>query len=533
MKPLARTILSLTLLIPIATSYAGSLGNYPADETCKDARAESYAQGFAAGDANGYARGYSVGFGDGSAAGIAQCVADPQSCNITLASCIPDATYGETEPNDNLITADPLKQGVNFWGQNYSGADQDWFYTETTKANQNLLVTFSVPEWIAGASLTGGVPSIWNVTVRDAAGNVFADFDSNVVGGLQSTANAVTYSVTLGLAGSYYIVVQPKDKTQTNAYSYSIAAIVQDSNLDTTQPIVGFYDSEVEPNNVPSRSNPLATGVSMYGLINLTFNSVVPDTDGTSEVWGQGENDWYVYYTDGSELVTLTVCAKEACGAGNWYIEVYDQASAQKWQELVEAGSPTNSLEPLLAFNTDTSTDPTTFRIGLKDPGYYFMRVNHKRLFTATCNEYRYMTISGAPVSGASGICTCDTTDAKDKSSTGSSCYIPTDDCSEEGSVLSCKNVTATCTAGFDPGCVVTTVPAGCGVVVDGEIKTPCSTYQTSARCSCSNYGGVVEIPANEYTSPYNFTWYGTKLPTNTIDTDAYDDYLDRSTPYN
>lgn len=536
MKLLAKSILGLALFVPIAASYAVGAVDSGGD-ACRDVVNAARAEGYTAGDAAGYARGYKVGFGDGSAAGIAKCVADPQSCNISLASCIPDATYGETEPNDNIITADPLKQGVAFWGQNSSVTDQDWFYTETTKANQNILLTFSVPDWIKDVDLSAGVPSIWNVSVRDAAGNIFADFDTNILGGLQSTSNAMTYNVTAGLAGSYYVVVKPKDKTQPIGYSYSVSTIVQDSTLDTAQPVVGFYDTEVEPNNLPSRSNALATGVSMYGLINLTFNGVVTDPeDDTKSVWGQGENDWYVYYTDGNELVTFTFCAREACGAGNWYIDVYDQASAKQWQALVESGTSTQALEPLLAFNTDTTIDPTTFRIGLRDPGYYFVRVNHKRLFTAPCNEQRLVTSAGF-VSGAEGLCSCASDGAIDANSTGNSCYIPTDACGATGSTLLCTKAADDCTVGSDPGCVYnTSSPPGCstkgGTDATGKPLVLCSTYITSARCACSSYGNVVEVPEGAYTSPYNFTWYGTKLPTNTADTDAYDDFWNRASPY-
>lgn len=518
MKPLVYS--ALALLLPVAAAQAAGLGSYPADETCAAERNAAREEGYAAGDANGYSRGYPIGYGDGTAAGIAQCVADPQSCAITLASCIPDATYGETEPNDNAIAADPLTLGISFWGQNYSGVDQDWYYTESTAANQNLIVNFSVPDWIAGANLAGGVPAIWNISVRDAAGNIFGDFNTNIVGAVQATANAVTYNVTLGLVGTYYVVVQPSDKTQSNAYSYSVSAFLQDSGLSSSQPIVGFSDTEIEPNDVPSRSNPLATGVAMYGLTNLSFSTPLPSSDDDgSFVWGQGENDWYVYYTKGNELATLTFCAREACGPGNWFIEIYDQASAT----ALESGTPSTSLTPLLSVNTDTTNDPTaTFRIGLKDPGYYFMRVNHKRLFTAPCLAHQF--VSSATEGGFGDACECES---------GDTCYIPNSDCSDATKGLVCKSEVVGCTVGIEAGCLsIPNDPPGCGVPDVNGTTVACNTYQTQARCACSQYGGVVEVPENEYTSPYNFTWHGTQLPTNTIDTDAYEDYLNRSNPY-
>ncbi|MBK1718862.1 hypothetical protein [Thiocystis violacea] len=527
MKPLLYSLLGFALLLPAAAGAVG-LGGYPSDKTCEDERNASYAQGFAAGDENGFNRGYSLGYslgyGDGTAAQIAQCVADPRSCGITLASCIPDATYGETEPNDSFITGDPLTLGVNFWGQLYSPADQDWFYTASTSPNQNLLINFSVADWIEGANLPGGSPAVWNLSVRDAAGNVFANVNTNVVGGIQATATSVTYSVTLGLVGTYYVVVQPADKTASNAYPYSIAAFLQDSDLVNKQPVVGFYDAEVEPNDVPGRANPLATGVSMYGLINLTFNVALPGVGDEEDtfVWGQGENDWFVYETKGNEIVTLTFCAKEACGPGNWFVEVYDKPMADRWA----AGESRETLTPLFSVNTDTVNDPTaTFRIGLKDPGYYFMKVNHKRLFTAPCLLKQF--VSSTAEGGFTGFCECES---------GSSCYLPNDCDSENG--LFCNNVPVSCVVGIEAGCkYIENSPPGCWsggtLPTDPEAEvTPCDTYQSQALCSCSQYGGVVEVPENEYSSPYNFTWHGTQLPTNTIDTDAYEDYLNRPSPY-
>lgn len=516
MNVLVRFVLGASLSVPLLAS-AASLGPYPAGETCSDERNAAYADGFAAGDANGYDRGYWVGVGEGTQWQIAQCVADPQSCGITLASCIPDATYGETEPNDNLITADPLTLGVSFSAQNYSGADQDWFYTETTAPNQNLLLNFSVPNWIAGANLASGTPAVWNVSIRDAAGNIFANFNTNTVGGIKATDNAVTYSATLGLVGTYYVVVQPVDKNQSNQYSYSITAFLQDTTLDNNQPIAGFYDSEIEPNDLPSKSNPLATGVTMYGQINLTFNT--PVESGTTFEWGQGEDDWYVYKSDGNEIITITLCAKDDCGSGNWLIEVYDQAMADRY----EAGESRQTLTPLLVFNTNTVDQPTaTYRLGLKDPGYYFMRVNHKRLFEAPCLAKQF--VSSTSDTGYGSACECDS---------GNTCYVPAD-CSDETAGLVCQSVPTSCVVGIEAGCnYIQDSPPGCGVAdADGNV-TPCDTYQTQARCTCSVFGGVVQLPDNQYSSPYNFTWHSTQLPTNTIDTDAYLDYLNRSNPYN
>lgn len=532
MKRLLKPALGLVLLAPILTAHALSSGDQT--ETCAEEKVIYYNNGYAAGDAAGYSRGYGVGFGAGTASGIAQCVADPASCGITLASCLPDATYGETEPNDNLVAADPLVLGVKFWGQNRSTSDQDWYYVTSTSANQSLILTFSVPDWIANADLTAGTPAIWNVTVRDSAGNVYAEYTTNIPGAVEGEKYAETYTVTLGLIGTYYIAVKPVvDSSKSNAYyaySYGVTAFLQDSALTTSQPIVNFGDTEVEPNNIPSKSNPLVTSVTMNGVINLTFNNVV--TDGTEEVWAQGEDDWFVYYSTGNETITLDFCTRETCGTGYWFVEVFDQASAK----ALEGGTAETDLVPLLAFNTSSaSTDPQSFSFGVSDPGYYYVRVNLKRLFTAICNEYRYVDTSGKFISGSSGICSCDSDDATNSNSTGSSCYIPLDACSASKTTLSCKRSSTDCTIGSDPGCIYnTSSPVGCSTnatdIAAGA--TECDTMQLQAKCSCSIYGGVVVVADDAYTSPYNFTLFGTKMPTNTYNTDAYQDFLNRPTTY-
>ncbi|MBK1654414.1 hypothetical protein [Allochromatium vinosum] len=486
-----------------------------------DGDGQGWWRGFTDGDAQGYTRGDADGYARGLATQLAACIADPQSCDIPLASCIPDALVGETEPNDSFVTADPLEPGTSFWGQLYALNDRDYFYTATTKLNQNLLITFSVPEWLEGANLAEGNPGLWNISVLDAAGNVFASFDSNARSAVQSTPDSLTYSVTLGLAGTYYIRVQPAAGNEINAHAYSVSALVQDSPLGGTQPTVGFYDTEMERNDLPSQGNRLANGVTMYGVINLTFNTPILEED--TAVWGQGEDDWFKYTSPGNEIVTLTFCEKEECPLGNWLVEVYDQSMANRY----ESGELRENLTPILAINTNNSGDPNrVFRFGLRNAGDYYIRVNHKRLFEAPCRVYRYVTTSGF-----GSQCACES---------GNSCDIPTDDCSDSALGLVCRNQIADCAFGIEPGCLSADgadgrlrYPPNCPVFgPSGQVAEKCVTYQTLARCSCSQYGGVVEVPEGSYSSPYNFTWHGTRLPPSTADSDAYADYENRPTPY-
>lgn len=555
MKTLTHVGFSLVLIFCAVTARAATLGGYT-DKT--DICAEEKQTGVTAGDAAGYARGLGEGTTLGTAQGIAQCFADPQSCNITLASCIPAAVYGETEPNDNMIAADPLQLGVYFWGQNYQADDQDWFYTETMAANQNMLITLKVP---------GGEMKGWLITIRDAAGNVFASFDSSIPGEVPTIADdeATTYRVTLGLVGTYYIMVQPIPTYYNNGdiaaispnyKPYAISVILQDSTLNTgSQPIVGFSDTEVEPNDVPSKANWLASSVSMYGLVNLMFNGVV--TDGTDSVWGQGEDDWYVFNSHGNELLTLTFCAKQLCGPGSWFVEVYDEVTAQR----VEAGELRENVLPLLAFNTDTGDmGSVTYRLGLKNAGKYYMRVDHKRLFDAPCAWYQ-TDINGDGTYDQS--CSCEDknsckTDIPNPASLIDMLSYPSCPGSDE-KTATCRvncNCEATDVNGEPIGCITEghdpvqcSCPfnlKSCEITIDNPgVQSVVKQYPTcpdgtgggdtttcSVNCQCTQFGGVVEIPAEAITSQYNFTWFSTQVPPNTYDTDAYQEFLNRSNPY-
>ena len=260
-------------------------------------------------------------YNSGVTAGTEWCKTNPQECGILLEACMADPTFGETEPNDNIVSADPLVLDTKFWGQSYGPLDQDWFYTITDKANQTLTINFSIP---------GGTPAGWTISIRDAAGNIFTEFDTSAVGTVTTADGAITYRATLGLVGTYYIVL--KTTGGTPQYEpYNLAVILQDSPLETPNFVVGFHDVEVEPDNVPGKANQLASGVAMYGLINLTFNNnlVVPDTGGNGFEYSQGYDvDWYVYSSPGNEIINLSICNREACTLGNWLFEVYDEASA-------------------------------------------------------------------------------------------------------------------------------------------------------------------------------------------------------------
>ena len=231
MKQAGVWIAASAVLLSSNVFSAGSFTVNPGD-ACSGERQESYTDGFNAGNSQGLNSGFSNGYSQGADDGAAWCRANPDLCGVTLASCLPAPTFGETEPNDNLVSADGLPFDVNFWGQSYGAADEDWFYIVTTQPNQNLTINFSTPS----GSLSG-----WKVSIRDAAGNLFADFDTSIPGNVAAPQGEVAYRVTLGFAGTYYLVVDTADTAQVYS-TYNIAAVLQDSPLDGANFVVGFYD---------------------------------------------------------------------------------------------------------------------------------------------------------------------------------------------------------------------------------------------------------------------------------------------------
>jgi hypothetical protein len=455
----------------------------------KDGRSTGYSEGYSAGSTAGYDNGYAVGldegYEDGNVDGIAACQADPASFGITLDSLLPPAEYGETEYNDNMVGADPLVLGAKFWGQVYGMEDQDWYFFMSDRPNKVLTILFSVP----GRDANSSNEEDWAISVRDAAGNLYAQF----VAGNPKGGDEIAYPVTLGFAGTYYVVVEADDPDTLSYDPYNLSINLQDSSLDSANFLIGAYDAEREPNDFYDIANRVSSGVTVYGLINLTFDTALPQAD--RYVWAQGENDWYFFDSPGEEVVTISFCEREYCEPGNWYVEVYDSQSV---------GEPSSEAKPLVAYNTDVCAAgdtascgriipgtgepiPHSVRFGLTDPGRYYMRVYHKRTFDAPCAGYALDTDNNGIVDG--GACSCDT---------GYSCEI------------NVRN------PGNDPAFCPDGTP-----LEEGGIQCP-------ATCRCVAWGGVVELPENEVTSQYNFTLTGSRMTPDTGSTDRYQDYLSR-----
>ncbi|QBQ56443.1 hypothetical protein E3U44_04520 [Nitrosococcus wardiae] len=291
------------------------------------------------------------------AATKAECAANPASCGVTLSSFLDGTGFGETEPNNHVMGADPMEFGVEYGGQLYSPEDQDWFYITTTESNQILTLNFNVPGL---EDITG-----WNISVRDSGGNVF----SEVYSGFDFAPESLLQTI-LSHAGTYYVVVkslkQAQEETRSSdqngeadliyehlPHDYRLAAFLGNSQV-TTEPIdVNFFDAEVEPNdsrveaNPLSFSSPLASNVTMVGLLSGTPIPGVPAFE--------FEKDWFVYDTAGNEILSVEFCARNDCQGSAWQVTVFDE----------------NELT-LVDMRTDMEK---RFDLGIRNPGRYFIRI--------------------------------------------------------------------------------------------------------------------------------------------------------------
>lgn len=277
------------------------------------------------------------------AATKAECAADPASCGVTLSSFLDSTGFGETEPNNHVMGADPMEFGVEYVGQLYSPEDEDWFYITTTEPNQILTVNFNVPGL---EDITG-----WNISVRDSGGNIFSEVNSGFDGVPETLLQTV-----LSHAGTYYVAVRPlnqDDQITHLPYDYYLAAFLGASQV-TTEPIdVNFFDAEVEPNDSRAEANPLtfasplASNVTMEGLISgpLIFGSTGFNF----------EEDWFVYETEGNEILSIEFCTRRDCEGSHWQVTMYDE----------------NGLM-LLTGRTDMEQN---YYLGIRNPGRYFVQV--------------------------------------------------------------------------------------------------------------------------------------------------------------
>ncbi len=473
---------------------------------------------------------FAIGRATGRQESSAECIGDPANCGcvdsldpcgILLSDVLTGAQFGETEPNDHIVAADPLITEVLYWGQSRELGDEDWFYITTVEPNQLLTLTFTVPDRVLedNTRLSQG----WMVQVRDAAGNIYAQFDTRFVLDDPLTLNKneskeITYPIFLGHTGTYYVVVVPRlanaagsllttvEGVDLNLLSilfspYNLAAVKSFSGLDSAPPDVNFHDVEVEPNNTYATANPIASGVTIFGLLRQVNDGTeigsITGPDGTeTPIYLQTDKDIFKYTAPVPEQFQLVWCGKEACTEDTfWFIEVTDASGT-----------------PLISFNTDKAE---TVRFGLPAAGDYFIEVNFQRTINANCATYSETEFECMQESTVCQVLSVDEPVDSDGEGDGTETHLP---CSY-GSGTICEAASESTEAAL---CRRTDLAA----LTDSTNPiwrwlTVCNTYEPV----CDVYEPIIDT--NGLNVEYNLTGWGTRLYPLTNGTPAFDSRLE------
>lgn len=177
---------------------------------------------------------------------MALCKANPATCGITVSDVLQDVQYSETEPNDHLLSADPISSEVPIFGQLLSAYDSDWFRLETDVANALISVN------LAGSGAN------WMVSVHDAAGLVIASWVVPESGVLEAGTG-------LAQPGAHYISVQAASEDAFSDGIYKLTLVTLDNMGQPYQPRYNFTDVETEFNNLFTTADSLGSNVWLQG----------------------------------------------------------------------------------------------------------------------------------------------------------------------------------------------------------------------------------------------------------------------------
>jgi len=177
---------------------------------------------------------------------MALCKANPATCGITVSDVLQDVQYSETEPNDHLLSADPISSEVPIFGQLLSAFDSDWFRLETDVGNTLISVN------LAGSGAN------WIVSVHDQAGLVIASW-------VVPESGVLDAGTGLAQAGAHYISVQSASADAFSDGIYKLTLVTLDSTGAPQQPKYNFTDVETEFNNLFTTADSLGSNVWLQG----------------------------------------------------------------------------------------------------------------------------------------------------------------------------------------------------------------------------------------------------------------------------
>ncbi len=252
---------------------------------------------------------------------VEACKTDPAACGITLEDVLGQVLFGETEPNDQMFSADPLTPDVPITGQLYSNTDVDWFFIETT--HTNTIMSLSFPSQAAS----------YLISVHDNAGNLLASATT-------PQAQSYAFDVTLAHAGVHYIKVETAGLGYTDNIYKMLMGLETTGHSDEQLPY-NFHDVETEPNDLFSRADLLVSNYAVTGQSYRSWDvdlfrvdspgneSLVLDFCGPNTICEDiGETDvlrdtWAVIVFDGAKVTdeTLNITATSYHYDDSCYVE--------------------------------------------------------------------------------------------------------------------------------------------------------------------------------------------------------------------
>jgi hypothetical protein len=221
-----------------------------------------------------------------------ECKENPASCGITLEDILGKVAFGETEPNNYALSADPLTPALPMTGQLSRQSDEDWYVFETTSDNDTVTTLFTAQS------------NSLRLSIKDSKGNLLTSNDS-------ASGDQFSFDTTLAHAGVYYLVVEPSvagEGSFTNA-GYQVTVFIRSTGSTAQQPDYNFHDVETEFNDYFTTADAVITNL-------VTEGQIISGRD----------RDIYRIDTAGNEIIHLELCyPNTSCfNEGTWAMFVYD-----------------------------------------------------------------------------------------------------------------------------------------------------------------------------------------------------------------
>jgi len=120
----------------------------------------------------------------------------------------------ETEPNNNMETADALSSGISMKAHIMSKTDEDWYSITVTGPD-----AFEVKFYSKYYEDMNTSAKYYQFEVQDSRGNILVNFEIE-----DNLSGIKNYTVGVSEAGTYYFIVKPTPYSITEFYEITVTA---------------------------------------------------------------------------------------------------------------------------------------------------------------------------------------------------------------------------------------------------------------------------------------------------------------------